>query len=104
VGGESIFLDRLMGAVSMAKAADGFMNRSETAQTIFKDYLEGDAKVVEDIKEILASADVSASDLQSLTVAAFLSRLMAKSGGEGKEQLQKLLSAARKLGVDDARM
>ncbi len=82
----------------MGKAVDGFVGRSETTQTLLKDYLSGDASLVEDLKEILSRPALSAQDVQSLTLAAILGRLAAKGDGATKAGAQQLLAAPRSSG------
>ncbi|HBL31465.1 MAG TPA: hypothetical protein DD490_31965 [Acidobacteria bacterium] len=103
IGGESLVVDRILGAVSMGKAVDGFVGRSESAQKLLHDYLQGDASLTEDLKEILTRPALSAQDVQSLTLSAVLGRLM-KSGGPHKEGLAKLLETARELGLDQEKV
>jgi uncharacterized membrane protein YqiK len=104
IGGESLVVDRILNAVSMGKAADGVMSRSETAKTLLHDYIEGDASLVQDLKEILSRPALSAQDVQSLTLSAVLSRLMSKGNGQHKDGLNALLEKAKELGIDQARI
>ena len=99
IGGESLVVDRVLNAVSMSKAVDGAVGRSQTAQTLLADYLQGDASLVQDLKEILSRPALSAQDVQSLTLAAVLSRLAVKSNGVQKDGLSQLLDRAKELGV-----
>ncbi|MBZ0111058.1 MAG: flotillin family protein, partial [Thermoanaerobaculia bacterium] len=41
VGGEAVFFDKIVNAISMGKSVDSFFGRSETAQTLVGDYLSG---------------------------------------------------------------
>jgi uncharacterized membrane protein YqiK len=104
VGGESMFVDRIMSAVSMGKSVDGFIDRSDTMQTVLKDHLNGNASLIQDIKDVLSRPALSSGDVQSLTISALLARLIAQSDGEGRKDLNKLLEAARELGVDDLKV
>jgi hypothetical protein len=104
VGGDSMVVDRILGAVSMGKAVDGFVGRSDTAKTLLHDYLEGDASLAQDLKEILSRPAMSAQDVQSLTLAAVLSRLMSKGNGQHKDGLNALLERAKELGIDQTRI
>ena len=104
VGGESLLVDRVLQSISMGKSVDGFVHRSETAQTLLKDYLSGDASLIEDLKEILSRPALSAQDVQNLTLAAVLGRLASKGDGSQKAGAQQLLAAAKELGLDKARL
>ncbi len=45
VGGEGVFLDKLTNAIAMGRSVDGFVDRSETLQTLLADYLKGEASL-----------------------------------------------------------
>ncbi len=79
VGGESIFFDRLVQAMSAGKALDGFIRKSDQAQTLLADYLEGRSSFTGDLKEVLSG--LSSGDLQNLSAASLLAKL-ASGGGE----------------------
>ncbi|MFI6563800.1 flotillin family protein [Streptomyces sp. NPDC050534] len=98
VGGESVFLDRLVGAVALGKGVDGFVQHSQTAQALAAPWLDGSASFTDDLGRILGS--VSTADVQNLTVSALLMKLM-KTGGANAGQLQQLLDRAGELGLAD---
>ncbi|MFH8616618.1 SPFH domain-containing protein [Streptomyces sp. NPDC017979] len=94
VGGESVFLDRLVGAVSLGKGVDAFVDGSATARTLAEPWLDGSRSFAQDATSVLGS--VSTSDVQNLTVSALLTKLMRSGGAAGVEaQLGELLNAAR---------
>ena len=101
VGGESIFFDRLVNAISAGKAADALINKSGTSQKLLKDYLSGDSSFTEDLKDVLSNPAVSSGDLTNLSLAAFLNGLIGRSTGENQARLQQLLDAAQQLGLDE---
>ncbi|MFJ4342753.1 flotillin family protein [Streptomyces sp. NPDC088915] len=77
VGGESVFLDRLVQSVSLGRAVDGFVGHSETAQALAGPWLNGSQPFTEDLTNVLGS--LSGSDVRDLSVSALLAKLM-KSG------------------------
>ncbi|MEU5400716.1 SPFH domain-containing protein [Streptomyces sp. NPDC005963] len=99
VGGDSIFFDRLVQSISLGKGLDGFVQHSQTAQTLAGPWLDGSSSFTDDVTSVLGS--VSTSDVQNLTVSALLMQLM-KGGGEHSGQLRQLLDAAQQLGIGDA--
>lgn len=101
VGGESVFLDRMVNAISMGKSVDGFFDRSSSATTVLKDYLTGDANLPEDLKEVLTNSRLSPSDVQNLTLSAVLAGLASKGDSETKTKLKSLAKKAEELGIDD---
>ncbi|MGW0393420.1 flotillin family protein [Streptomyces sp. NPDC003042] len=95
IGGESAFFDRIVGAMSMGRAVDGFMENSQTAQALAGPWLDGSGSFTEDLTKVLGS--VSTSDVQNLTVSALLMKLMPTGSG----QLEELMAKARQLGLAD---
>ncbi|MEU7033547.1 flotillin family protein [Streptomyces sp. NPDC046237] len=77
VGGESVFLDRLVQSIALGKSVDGFMDHSQTAQTLAGPWLNGDGSFTEDLTKVLGS--LSTADVQNLSVSALLAKVM-KSG------------------------
>ncbi|MFD8552065.1 SPFH domain-containing protein, partial [Streptomyces fradiae] len=68
VGGESVFLDRLVQSVSLGKSVDGFMDHSKTAQTLAGPWLNGDGSFTGVLSPVLGS--LSTADVQNLSVSA----------------------------------
>ncbi|MFJ5833302.1 flotillin family protein [Streptomyces sp. NPDC093089] len=77
VGGESVFLDRLVQSVSLGRSVDGFMDHSQTAQALAGPWLNGEGSFTEDLTKVLGS--LSTADVQNLSVSALLAKVM-KSG------------------------
>ncbi|MER5446865.1 flotillin family protein [Streptomyces sp. NPDC002764] len=98
VGGESVFFDRLMSAISLGKGVDGFVQNSDTAQALAKPWLDGTASFTQDVSRVLGS--VSTADVQNLTISALLLKLM-QTGGADAVALRQLLDRAGELGVAD---
>ncbi|MEU3958274.1 flotillin family protein [Streptomyces buecherae] len=95
VGGETAFFDRLVGAISLGKSVDGFVQHSRTARTLAGPWLDGSASFTDDLTKVLGST--TTADVQNLTVSALLMKLMPSGSG----QLDQLLASARKLGLAD---
>ncbi|CAL9673266.1 hypothetical protein SUDANB105_07678 [Streptomyces sp. enrichment culture] len=98
VGGESVFFDRLVGAIGLGKGVDGFVQHSETAQALAKPWLDGTSSFTEDLTRVMGP--VSTADVQNLTVSALLMKLM-QTGGVDSNALEQLLGKASELGVAD---
>ncbi|MEV6332004.1 flotillin family protein [Streptomyces sp. NPDC051909] len=77
VGGESVFLDRLVQSVSLGRSVDGFLDHSQTARTLAGPWLNGEGSFTEDLTKVLGS--LSTADVQNLSVSALLAKVM-KSG------------------------
>ncbi|MEU9154977.1 SPFH domain-containing protein [Streptomyces sp. NPDC048417] len=98
VGGESLFFDRLVSAISLGKSVDGFVQNSDTAQALAGPWLDGTASFPDDLGRALGS--VSAAGIRDLTVSALLTKLMT-SGAANPGRLQQLLDRAGELGLAD---
>ncbi|ALO12564.1 Secreted protein [Streptomyces venezuelae] len=77
VGGESVFLDRLVESIALGKSVDGFVDHSRTAQALAGPWLNGEGSFTEDLTKVLGS--LSSADVQNLSVSALLAKVM-KSG------------------------
>jgi uncharacterized membrane protein YqiK len=88
VGGDTVFFDKLMGSIALGKSVDGFVNNSDVAQTLARPYLNGDANLAADVKEILSS--LGTDDVKNLSMSAMLMKMM-KDGGPNASRLQELL-------------
>ncbi|MFB7361596.1 flotillin family protein [Streptomyces hydrogenans] len=77
VGGESVFLDRLVQSVALGRSVDGFVDHSQTAQALAGPWLNGEGAFTDDLTKVLGS--LSSADVQNLSVSALLAKVM-KSG------------------------
>jgi len=88
VGGDSIFFDKLMGSITLGKSVDGFVENSNVAKAFAGPYLNGDANLAEDLKQILSS--LGSEDVKNLSMSAMLMKMM-KDGGPQATRIQELL-------------
>ncbi|PPK65023.1 flotillin family protein [Actinokineospora auranticolor] len=98
VGGESMFFDKIVGAVSLGKSVDGFLDHSETARTLARPWLDGSSSFTDDLRGLLGS--LGSEDVKNLTVSALLLKMINSDGGESGK-LRELLGHAQRLGVAD---
>lgn len=103
IGGESMFFDRLVNAITVGKSVDGFM-KTDGGKTLFRDYAEGNSSFTEDVKEVLSRPAISASGVRDLSVAALLGQLMSTTEGEDRGKFVQLLQMAQQLGLDKVKM
>jgi uncharacterized membrane protein YqiK len=101
VGGDGRFFDQFIQAVSLGQSIDGALESSSTLRTVAKDYLEGESSLVHDLRDVLASPNLSASNLRDISLTALLSKLAGQSDGERKGKIENLLKAAEKLGLGE---
>jgi hypothetical protein len=98
VGGESVFVDRLMKSITMGKSVDGFIDHSDVAKTLAGPWLNGESNFAQDLARLLGSLNLG--DVQNLTISALLLQQM-RTGGSDVDKLRELLSTAQRLGLAD---
>ncbi|GAA0227538.1 hypothetical protein GCM10010492_27310 [Saccharothrix mutabilis subsp. mutabilis] len=96
VGGETMFFDRVVGAVTAGKSVDGFVEHSDVARTLGASWLNGKSDFTQDIGRVLGS--FGTEDLKNVTVSALLLKLI-NSGGPDAPAMRELLATAQRLGV-----
>jgi uncharacterized membrane protein YqiK len=92
VGGSGDYFEKFVNALALGRSMDGIV-RGETAQKVFGKHLEGEADLVEDIKEIASGLGGNSDSIQNLTVSAFIAKLMRDGTAEQKTMLNKLLES-----------
>ncbi len=80
VGGDSVFLDRLVGAVSFGKGVDAFVDSSQTVRQLGAEWTDGSRSLPADITKVLSSMGVGGLQnlqaLQNLAAGGMLQQLM----------------------------
>ncbi|HYG78319.1 MAG TPA: hypothetical protein VEK08_25175 [Planctomycetota bacterium] len=84
IGGDGQFFDKMITAIGTGKSLDALVDKSHVAQTIGSDYLNGNASLREDLKDILINSNIGTEDLKNLSVANLLKKLA--SSDEGTQQ------------------
>lgn len=100
VGGDGQFFDQFIRAVSLGQSLDGVVHNSETTQQLFSGYLNGDASVTDDLKEILSRPALNAEAAKNLSITAALTQLMANVNGTEKSKVANLINQAKNMGLD----
>ncbi|UED86102.1 SPFH domain-containing protein [Streptomyces profundus] len=102
VGGDTVFFEKLVGAISAGKSLDGFIDRSEHAQAMAGPWLDKEnSTFTQDLGRMVGG--LGASGMRDLTIAGLLSGLIAK-GGDASGQLGGLLETLRAQGLGDTRV
>ncbi|CAG6398322.1 flotillin family protein [Streptomyces cocklensis] len=55
VGGDTVFFDRLLGAVAAGRSVDSFVGSSETVKALGADWLDGSGRFTEDATKVLSA-------------------------------------------------
>ncbi len=92
VGGSGDYFEKFVNALALGRSMDGIV-RGETAQKVFSRHLEGEADLVEDIKEIASGLGGNSDSIQNLTVSAFIAKLMREGTSEQKAMLNNLIGS-----------
>jgi uncharacterized membrane protein YqiK len=96
VGGQGDYFDRFVSALAVGKSIDGVVNKSQTLQVAFKDHLSGERDVIPDVRDLLGALGSSSGELQNLSAASLLNRVMKDGDETQKAALQNLLKALGK--------
>jgi len=75
MGGDGEFLRQFMKSITVGKSLDGLVNESETVQALFKDHLNGERNIVEDLKGVMGGAAATSETLKNVNMAQLLSTL-----------------------------
>jgi hypothetical protein len=100
VGGDGEFFDRFVNAVTLGQSFDATVANSETAQTVFSEYLDGRKSLPTDLVEVLSRPAMDAETLKNLGVTALLRQLMTQSAAADKDKYADLLASAQRLGLE----
>ena len=96
VGGQGDYFDRFVSALAVGKSIDGVVNKSQTLQVAFKDHLSGERDGIPDVRDLLGALGSSSGELQNLSAASLLNRVMKDGDETQKAALQNLLKALGK--------
>ncbi len=95
VGGQGDYFDRFVNALSVGKGIDGAIAKSQTLQIGLKDHLDGERDMVSDVRDIVGALGGASGELQNLSVAALLTKVLRDGNDSQKAALQTLLDGFR---------
>ena len=75
MGGDGDFLRQFMKSITVGKSLDGLVNESETVQKLFKDHLNGDRNIMDDLGGVLAGASQTSETMKNFNMSQLLSSL-----------------------------
>jgi uncharacterized membrane protein YqiK len=96
VGGQGDYFERFVNALAVGKGIDGAIAKSNTPQIGLKDHLAGERDMVGDVRDIVGALGNSAGELQNLSVAALLTKVLRDGDDTQKAALGTLLDGLRK--------
>ncbi|WP_437995798.1 hypothetical protein WMF26_31875 [Sorangium sp. So ce185] len=99
VGGDGAFFDRFVKAVTLGQSVDGMVDQSATVRALVGDYLNGNASLPEDLKQLVAHPSPLARSADG-TLSGMLTSLLPSADADGKKKIEALAQKARELGLD----
>ena len=104
VGGETVFFDRIVNAITSGKQVDRFVQNSEVVQNIAQAFMspEEESGFKLNLKSVMDKFGVDTEDIKNLSVAAVLYKLMTQADSdESRSMIGNLMDMARKAGIAD---
>lgn len=103
VGGEAMFFDKIVGAISRGKAIDRTIDNSHVLQDVKNTFFSGDPdQFREQLRKFVSHFNMSSEDLRNITVSALLSKMMQQTDNpQASGVLSQLQHWADKLGFGD---
>ncbi len=104
VGGDGVFLDRMVNSISMGKGIDELVEQSDVISGLAKEYFNGDKNIIKEIRQMLKDSGIDGGALKDITIGALLTKIATDASGDDSEKLKKLRRQAKALGIDDVRL
>jgi len=106
VGGETVFFDKIVGAITTGKSIDRTIDNSQSLTTVRDTFFNSDPEYFrEQFKNFTAQFGLTSEDLKNLSVSAAITQMMSLAdNGETKGVLERMLAAAKRFGVQDEKV
>jgi hypothetical protein len=95
VGGDTAYFDSFVKSLSVGKAIDGTIGKSETLGTAFEDHFNGDASFVEDAKDLVAGFGNASGNAKDAAVTALVAKFL-KEGSDNPQLMTMITNALTK--------
>jgi hypothetical protein len=101
IGGETIFFDKLVGAVTQGKSIDRMVNNSETVQDIKNTFFdsEGGSSFKDNLRKFIDQFGVTSEELKNLSITALIAKMMSGANDQEKGVLGNFLNIATGMGI-----
>lgn len=102
VGGETMFFEQIMGAISKGRSADRLVNNSEVITDIKDSFLSGETggNFKDKLRSFLDRFGLESEDVKNMSIAALMLKLTAEANDEGTRGIiHQLKSVADSLGI-----
>lgn len=104
VGGETMFFEQIMGAISKGRSADRLVNNSDVLTDIKDSFLGGETggNFKESLRGFLDRFGLGSEDVKNMSIAALMLKLTAEAGDEDtKGVIKQLKAVADSLGISN---
>ncbi len=102
VGGEAVFFDKIVGAISNGKAVDRAVQNSQVLSEIRGQLLgsDGGQSLIHQLKSLFSESGIKTDDLKNLSIAALITQMMLSTDDDQKRsKLGNLLDLAKRTGI-----
>ncbi len=111
VGGETMFYENIMGAITKGKSVDSFVNNSEVIKGVKtallgngngKDANGKDVSLGDNLKKFVGQFNLKSEDIKNLTISALIVKMITMTHDDGlRGVLAELLDTAEKSGISE---
>ncbi|CAA9281115.1 MAG: hypothetical protein AVDCRST_MAG56-3741 [uncultured Cytophagales bacterium] len=111
VGGETMFYENIMGAITKGKSVDSFVNNSEVIKGVKtallgngngKDANGKDVSLGDNLKKFVGQFNLKSDDIKNLTISALIVKMITMTHDDGlRGVLAELLDTAEKRGISE---
>ena len=104
VGGETMFFDQIIGAITKGKMVDRAVHNSEVLGTVKDAFFgaDGGGDFKANLRQFVDQFGLSSDDVKNLSISALLLQMMNKAGDEAtRSTLKQLTSTVKALGIGD---
>lgn len=106
IGGESMFLDKLLGSVTQAKSIDNVVGGSKVLTDVKNTFINGDpAYFKSQLHNFIDQFGLDTEDIKNLSISAAIHKMMNATGDDrARSVLSSILGWAEKLGLDATKL
>jgi len=106
VGGEAVFFDRIVNAVTGGKAVDRYVENSKALTDVKETFFNADPEYFQSqFRHFFKQFGIKSEDVKNLTISAVLSKMVGKAdNADDRGLLYNLLSMAERSGMGDKRL
>jgi len=99
VGGETMFFDKIIGAISQGKSVDRMVGNSEVLKDVKDTFFVGDPEYFRaQLQNFTSRFNITSEDLKNLTISGAINKMMRQADSKDIPILSRLLEAVEKAG------